>query len=244
MTPPSPRPVTTPAGLIISFPKHSAWITRGPRLPHVHLLSPTDEDMEGSFGPDILIGNHKGNAMLGQPGKDIFIGNGGDDVIDARDGVKDDSIQCGRGHPRVPAIPATKTHKRIPPIPATGRPEGRALIDKSDPTPLPVRRRSPRHPRPRPERLNPHPWGEENPNPSPLVTLWVTNDDGLDIGPWPNWRRGSMAWSRRASWSAWDTGEMPSRRRRAWDGCIAFTEASTWWDTRRSPGTADAWRRF
>ena len=74
--------------------------------------------------------------MLGQPGKDIFFGNGGDDVIDARDGVKDYSIQCGRGHPRVPAVPATKHHKRIPAIPATGRPEGRALIDPIDPAPL------------------------------------------------------------------------------------------------------------
>jgi Ca2+-binding RTX toxin-like protein len=124
-----------PGRLIISFPAHSAWIPDVPGCHRVH-LSPTDEDMEGSFGPDILIGNAKGNAMLGQPGKDIFIGNGGDDVIDARDGVKDDSIQCGRGHPRVPAVPATKSHKRIPPIPATGRPEGRALLDGIDPSPI------------------------------------------------------------------------------------------------------------
>jgi Ca2+-binding RTX toxin-like protein len=124
-----------PGWLIISFPKHSAWIPDVPGCEPVH-LSPTDEDMEGSFDNDILIGNSRGNAMLGQPGKDIFIGNGGDDVIDARDGVKDDSIQCGRGHPRVAAVPATKSHKRIPPIPATGRPEGRALLDRSDPAPL------------------------------------------------------------------------------------------------------------
>ncbi|HVV90699.1 MAG TPA: calcium-binding protein [Solirubrobacterales bacterium] len=124
-----------PGRLIVSFPRHSAWITAIPGCHHVH-LSPTDEDMEGSFGPDILIGNHRANAMLGQPGKDVFIGNGGDDVIDARDGVKDDSIQCGRGHPRVPGKPATRSHKAIPPIPATGRPEGRALIDTIDPTPI------------------------------------------------------------------------------------------------------------
>jgi Ca2+-binding RTX toxin-like protein len=123
-----------PGWLIVSFPKHSAWITAIPGCHHVH-LSPTDEDMEGSFDNDILIGNSRANAMLGQPGRDIFIGNGGDDVIDARDGVKDDSIQCGRGHPRVPAVPATKHHKRVPPIPATGRPEGRALLDPIDPAP-------------------------------------------------------------------------------------------------------------
>ncbi|HEX3737264.1 MAG TPA: calcium-binding protein [Solirubrobacterales bacterium] len=124
-----------PGVLIVSFPKHSAWVNTIPGCHHVH-LSPTDEDMEGSFGPDILIGNHRANAMLGQPGKDIFIGNGGDDVIDARDGQKDDSIQCGRGRPRVPAVPATKHHKRIPAKPATGRPEGRALIDSIDPAPF------------------------------------------------------------------------------------------------------------
>jgi Ca2+-binding RTX toxin-like protein len=124
-----------PGRLIVSFPAHSAWITAIPGCHHVH-LSPTDEDMEGSFGPDTLIGNSRANAMLGQPGRDIFIGNGGDDVIDARDGVNDDSIQCGRGHPRIPAVPATKHHKRVPPIPATGRPEGRALLDPIDPAPL------------------------------------------------------------------------------------------------------------
>ena len=124
-----------PGWLIASFPQHSAWIDAIPGCHHVH-LSATDEDMEGSFGPDILIGNGRPNAMLGQPGRDIFIGNGGDDVIDARDGTKDDSIQCGKGHPRVPAVPKTKHHKRVPPIPATGRPEGRALVDSIDPEPF------------------------------------------------------------------------------------------------------------
>jgi Ca2+-binding RTX toxin-like protein len=102
-----------PGRLIVSFPQHAAWIPAIPGCHHVR-LSPTDEDMEGSFGPDILIGNARANAMLGQPGKDIFIGNGGDDVIDARDGVADTSIQCGRA----------------------GHPEGRALLDRHlDPTP-------------------------------------------------------------------------------------------------------------
>lgn len=124
-----------PGQLIVSFPDHSAWIDAIPGCHRVH-LSATDEDMEGSFGPDILIGNGRPNAMLGQPGRDVFIGNGGEDVIDARDGVKDISIQCGRGHPRIPAVPKTKHHKRKPAIPATGRPEGRALLDSIDPPPL------------------------------------------------------------------------------------------------------------
>ena len=34
---------------------------------------------------------------VGQPGKDVFIGNGGGDTIDARDGNRDASIECGRG---------------------------------------------------------------------------------------------------------------------------------------------------
>ena len=124
-----------PGWLIVSFPEHSAWITAVPGCRHVH-LSPTDEDMEGSFDNDMLIGNGRPNAMLGQPGKDIFIGNGGDDVVDARDGVKDESIQCGRGRPAVPGKPKTKTHPAVPPKPATGRPEGRALMDPTDPPPL------------------------------------------------------------------------------------------------------------
>jgi Ca2+-binding RTX toxin-like protein len=126
---------THPGVLIVSFPKHSAWIDAVPGCHHVH-LSPTDEDMEGTFGPDILIGNHRPNAILGQPGKDVFFGNGGDDVIDARDGVADYSIQCGRGRPAVPGRPKTNHHEAVPPKPATGHPEGRALVDKIDPEPF------------------------------------------------------------------------------------------------------------
>ena len=82
--------------------------------------------------------------MLGQPGEDVFFGNGGDDVIDARDGVRDFSIQCGRGKP-----PQKKPHgkgltKR------TGTPAGRALTDSFDPAALQLRDRQTRHPRPRP----------------------------------------------------------------------------------------------
>jgi hypothetical protein len=48
----------------------------------------------------VLIGDAGANAMLGQPGKDSFYGRGGEDVIDARDGVRDQAIQCGtKGHP-------------------------------------------------------------------------------------------------------------------------------------------------
>jgi Ca2+-binding RTX toxin-like protein len=112
-----------PGLLIISFPRHSAWVTTVKNCHHVH-LSPTDEDMEGSFDNDVLIGDGRANSMLGQPGEDVFMGNGGNDLIDARDGVRDKSIQCGVGHE------ATKKK------PATGKPAGRALTDSFDPEPF------------------------------------------------------------------------------------------------------------
>ncbi len=101
-----------PGLLYISLAAHAAWIDviRGC---HKVRLSPTDEDIEGSFDNDVLIGDSGPNAMLGQPGVDRFYGRGGEDVIDARDGVRDEVIQCGR----------------------KGHPSGRALIDSFDPAP-------------------------------------------------------------------------------------------------------------
>jgi Ca2+-binding RTX toxin-like protein len=112
-----------PGLLIISFPRHAAWIDVIKGCHKVHLAA-SDEDMEGSFDDDVLIGNGRANSMLGQPGQDRFYGNGGDDTIDARDGVRDFSIQCGRG-----TLPR-KGH------PATGRAEGHALTDPFDPPPF------------------------------------------------------------------------------------------------------------
>jgi hypothetical protein len=77
--------------------------------------------MEGSFDWDVLVGDGRPNAMLGQPGADRFYGGGGGDVIDARDGTKDFSIQCGRGA-------AAKQGR-----PARGTSSGRALTDPFDP---------------------------------------------------------------------------------------------------------------
>lgn len=117
-----------PGLLIVSFPEHKAWVTTVKNCHPVH-LSPTDEDMEGSFDWDVLIGDSRANSMLGQPGRDVFIGNGGDDVIDARDGFRDFSIQCGRG---------SRPHKKPKGgfTKATGKPEGRALADSFDPEPF------------------------------------------------------------------------------------------------------------
>jgi Ca2+-binding RTX toxin-like protein len=118
-----------PGVLIISFPKRSAWIDEVKGCDSVH-LSRTNEDMEGSFDWDVLIGDGRANSMLGQPGEDVFIGNGGDDVIDARDGVRDFSIQCGRGRP-----PKRKPNGKGMTKP-TGRAAGRALTDSFDPEPF------------------------------------------------------------------------------------------------------------
>ncbi len=117
-----------PGLLIVSFPKHSAWVTTVKGCNHVH-LSPTNEDMEGSFDNDVLIGDAGPNSMLGQPGEDVFLGNGGDDVIDARDGVRDKSIQCGRGRP-----PTKKQGGGF--TKPTGVAAGRALTDPFDPPPF------------------------------------------------------------------------------------------------------------
>jgi Ca2+-binding RTX toxin-like protein len=124
-----------PGLLIISFLQHKAWVTTVKNCHPVH-LSPTDEDMEGSFDWDVLIGDSGPNAMLGQPGEDRFYGNGGEDVIDARDGVRDFGIQCGKGHPAEKLKVKGKGGKpEVREIPATGKPEGRALTDPFDPAP-------------------------------------------------------------------------------------------------------------
>jgi len=112
-----------PGILHVSFAAHAAWIDAVPGCHRVH-LSPTDEDMEGSFDNDVLVGDGGPNAMLGQPGVDSFYGGGGEDTIDARDGVHDESIQCGRGRPPKPGKPVR------------GLPSGRALTDPFDPSPV------------------------------------------------------------------------------------------------------------
>lgn len=124
-----------PGLLIVSFMKHAAWVTGEKHCDSVH-LSPTDEDMEGSFDWDVLIGDGGPNAMLGQPGADRFYGNGGDDIIDARDGVKDFSIQCGRGEPpRKIKIRGKGGKFETRETEGTGEPAGRAITDSFDPSP-------------------------------------------------------------------------------------------------------------
>jgi Ca2+-binding RTX toxin-like protein len=124
-----------PGLLIVSFVAHSAWVTTVKDCDHVH-LSKTNEDMEGSFDWDVLIGDSGPNAMLGQPGADRFYGMGGDDIIDARDGVKDFSIQCGRGEPpRQIKVKGKNGKPQLKETKGTGEPAGRAITDSFDPSP-------------------------------------------------------------------------------------------------------------
>lgn len=124
-----------PGLLIISFPQNKAWVDEIKGCDSVR-LDDSNEDMEGSFDWDVLIGDSGPNAMLGQPGEDRFYGNGGEDIIDARDGVKDFSIQCGRGEaPREIKVKGKGGQPQIRETKGTGRPEGRALTDNFDPEP-------------------------------------------------------------------------------------------------------------
>lgn len=55
------------------------------------------EDLEGTFGRDILIGDAGDNGFFGQRGADEFYGRDGNDLLNARDGVADLVIDCGPG---------------------------------------------------------------------------------------------------------------------------------------------------
>jgi Ca2+-binding RTX toxin-like protein len=62
-----------------------------------HVLG-DNEDLEGSDGPDVLIGDNGANSLFGHTGADTFIGKGGNDTIEAIDGQHDKSIDCGPGN--------------------------------------------------------------------------------------------------------------------------------------------------
>jgi Ca2+-binding RTX toxin-like protein len=118
-----------PGLLYVSFPRGEAWID-AVRGCHPVVLDESNEDMEGSFDNDVLVGDGQKNSILGQPGEDRFYGGGGDDVIDARDGVRDGSIQCGQGKY---LRPKGKAAAKAPPV-LVGTPAGLALADSFDPS--------------------------------------------------------------------------------------------------------------
>jgi Ca2+-binding RTX toxin-like protein len=112
-----------PGLLYVSFTRHKAWIDEVRGCNPVR-LDRTNEDMEGSFDNDVLIGDGGANAILGQPGEDRIYGNGGADVLDARDGVRDAAIQCAPGSQIVKGA-----HLR-------GGSGGHAFVDPFDPHPV------------------------------------------------------------------------------------------------------------
>jgi Ca2+-binding RTX toxin-like protein len=122
-----------PGLLYVSFPKNSAWIDEVKGCDSVR-LDDSNEDMEGSFDNDVLIGDGAKNAILGQPGEDRIYGGGGEDVLDARDGMRDAAVQCARG-PQI--IKGSQLHR---PSSARGRwragRRGHAFIDSFDPRPV------------------------------------------------------------------------------------------------------------
>lgn len=97
-TPPHPGTVmraSLEAG-VASIPEQRGCETVG--------LDASLEDLEGTFGPDILIGDDGDNNFFGQPGADEFFGLAGNDVVNARDGRIDRVIDCGPGEGDV-AVP-------------------------------------------------------------------------------------------------------------------------------------------
>jgi Ca2+-binding RTX toxin-like protein len=56
-----------------------------------------NESLEGSKGPDVLVGDNRENSFFGHTGADVFLGRGGSDFIDAADGQRDKMIHCGGG---------------------------------------------------------------------------------------------------------------------------------------------------
>jgi len=55
-----------------------------------------NESLEGSDGPDVLVGDNGDNSIMGHIGKDTLIGKGGSDFFEALDGQRD-KIECGGG---------------------------------------------------------------------------------------------------------------------------------------------------
>jgi Ca2+-binding RTX toxin-like protein len=123
-----------PGLLYVSFPKNAAWIDEVKGCDSVR-IDDSNEDMEGSFDNDVLIGDGGKNAILGQPGEDLIYGGGGEDVLDGRDGVRDAAVQCAKGSQIVkgaqlrPAPSASSSTWRA------GR-KGHAFVDSFDPHPV------------------------------------------------------------------------------------------------------------
>ena len=74
-----------------------------------------NESLEGSDGPDVLIGDEGDNSFLGHLGADTFLGRGGDDFVDAIDGAADrhDRLRRRRRGRRRPRQGRPGAHKLL-----------------------------------------------------------------------------------------------------------------------------------
>jgi Ca2+-binding RTX toxin-like protein len=79
-----------------SLEAHEAFVVGQADCRHV-ALDVSVEDLEGTFGKDILIGDAGDNGFFGQPGADEFYGRDGNDVLNAADNQADLVIDCGAG---------------------------------------------------------------------------------------------------------------------------------------------------
>lgn len=89
----------TPAHPGVLYASLAAGIAKVDAIPGCRpvRLHRSNEDLEGSFDWDILIGDAGANGIFGQPGQDRLFGRGGGDVISAIDDEADFVISCGGG---------------------------------------------------------------------------------------------------------------------------------------------------
>jgi Ca2+-binding RTX toxin-like protein len=55
----------------------------------------SNERLEGSDSPDVLVGDAGDNSLIGHLGADTLIGRAGEDLLDAADGQRDAKVDCG-----------------------------------------------------------------------------------------------------------------------------------------------------
>jgi Ca2+-binding RTX toxin-like protein len=73
-------------------------VTRGGRCARPDRILRSVESLEGSWGPDLLIGDGGANTLLGRAGNDLLLGRGGDDRLVGGSGR--DRLRGGRGENR------------------------------------------------------------------------------------------------------------------------------------------------
>nr|MDQ3725364.1 hypothetical protein [Actinomycetota bacterium] len=73
-------------------------VTRHARCARPDRILGTVESLEGSWGPDVLIGDGAANTLLGRAGNDLLLGRGGEDRLVG--GTGRDRLRGGPGADR------------------------------------------------------------------------------------------------------------------------------------------------